>query len=175
MRTTPVLLLSTLTVAILTACGGGGTPNEKSPAVSNVLSGAVIDGYIEGANVCLDLNSNGACDTGEPLAKTDGDGKFKLEVGAASTVGLNLVVDIPKDAKDSDDNGKTLEQAGKSAYTMATTADQPNVITPLTTLVVGKVKTDAITVAAAKAQVLKDHGLPEDTNLHEDHIKGWSE
>lgn len=171
MRTTPSLLLSTLTVAILTACGGGNTINGEIPAVSNVLSGAVIDGYIEGATVCLDSNGNGACDTGEPSAKTSSDGKFKLEVGAASTAGLNLVVDIPKTAKDSDDDGKTLEEAGKSGYTMATTADQPSVITPLTTLVVGKVKTDAITVTAAKAQVLKDHGLPEDTNFHEDHIK----
>jgi alpha-beta hydrolase superfamily lysophospholipase len=171
MSTTPVLLLSTLTVAILTACGGGNSINGENPAVSNILSGAVIDGYIEGATVCLDSNGNGACDTGEPSAKTSSDGKFKLEVGAASTAGLYLVVDIPKDAKDSDDNGKTLEQAGKSGYTMATTADQPSVITPLTTLVVGKVKTDAITVAAAKAQVIKEHGLPEDTNFQEDHIK----
>lgn len=81
------------------------------------------------------------------------------------------MVDIPKTAKDSDDNGQTLEQAGKSGYTMATTADEPSVITPLTTLVVGKVKTDGLSVAAAKAQVLKDLGLPEDTNLSDDHIK----
>jgi pimeloyl-ACP methyl ester carboxylesterase len=167
MRPYQRLYLSTVTLALLTACGGGNGVSQDNATIS----GAVIDGYIEGATVCLDSNANGACDTGEPSAKTDSDGKFKLEVGSASTTGLNLVVDIPKTAKDSDDNGKTLEEAGKSGYTMATTADQPSVITPLTTLLVGKVKTDALTVSAAKAQVLKELGLPEDTNFQADHIK----
>ncbi|WP_396433737.1 alpha/beta hydrolase family protein [Limnohabitans sp.] len=176
MRSSQTLLFTAITLAILTACGGGGNDDNQTGMASgnqsgNALSGTVIDGYIEGATVCLDSNSNGACDADETSVTTGKDGQFKLEVGATSTAGLNLVVDIPKTAKDSDDNGLTLEQAGKSGYTMATTADQPSVITPLTTLLVSKIKTDGLTMAAAKAQVLKDLGLPENTNFHEDHIK----
>lgn len=168
MTSNKMLLLAAIAIATLTACGGGNGDNNDS---NNVLIGTVLDGYIEGATVCLDSNSNGVCDPGEPSAKTGRNGQFKLAVGAASTAGLNLVVDIPKTAKDSDDNGKTLQEAGKSGYTMANTADQPSVITPLTTLVVGKVQTDALTVTAAKAQVLKELRLPSDTNLQDDHIK----
>lgn len=173
MSNTSTLLLSSLTLALLSACGGGGGATTSSAPTT--LAGSVIDGYIEGATVCLDSNNSGTCDGGEPSATTSSDGKFKLDIGSASTTGLNLIVDIPSTAKDSDDNGKTLAEAGKTAYTMATTADQPSVITPLTTLVVGKIKTDGITLASAKTKVLKELGLPEDTNLHEDHIQNGSE
>lgn len=167
-----LLKASSLTLALLTGCGGGGS---NTSSASNQLTGSVLDGYIEGATVCLDTNNSGTCDAGEPSTKTSSDGKFKLDIGSASATGQNLVVDIPSTAKDSDDNGKTLAEAGKSAYTMATTADQPSVITPLTTLVVGKIKTDGITLAAAKTKVLKELGLPEDTNLHEDHIQNGND
>lgn len=152
------------TAVLLTACGGGG--GSSNP----LLSGAVIDGYIEGATVCLDVNNNGACDASEPSSTTSANGAYRLDTTGISTSGLTVIAIIPDTAKDSDDDGLTLVAAGKSAYTMATSADKPTVITPLTTLVVGKVKTDNITVAQATAKVLDQLGLPQDTNLHEDHV-----
>lgn len=67
------IALSAIFLASLAACGGGG--GGGSNAVSGAaLSGKVIDGPIAGATVCLDVNSNNACDTGEPTATTDATG-----------------------------------------------------------------------------------------------------
>lgn len=150
---------------MLTACGGGGGSSPGSQ-----LSGSVIDGYIEGAKVCLDINSNGACDASEPFATTKANGGYTLDTTGITVAGLSVIAEIPDTAKDSDDAGQTLAAAGKSAYTMATPADKPAVITPLTTLIVGKVKTDNITVAQATTKVLEQLGLPSDTDPHEDHV-----
>ena len=112
----------------LSACGGGG-----DGTASGQISGAVIDGYIEGAKVCLDVNGNGACDATEPSGTTNAKGAYTLNASGISVDGLNIVAEIPDTAKDSDDAGLTLAAAGKTAYTMATPADKPTVVTPLTT------------------------------------------
>lgn len=152
---------------LLTACGGGGGTSAQS---TQQIVGTVMDGYIEGAKVCLDLNGNGACDSAEPTGTTTANGAYELNVGSTNTAGLNVIAEIPATAKDSDDAGKTLQSAGKSAYTMAAPAEKASVVTPLTTLVVGKVKTDNVTLAQASAQLITQLGLPEETNLYEDHI-----
>ena len=172
---TPILklhtfALTTIAVTILTACGGGGGGSGGGSATTGSLSGTVIDGYIEGAKVCLDVNSNGACDTGEPTATTDSSGKYKLDTGSINTSGLTVIAEIPDTAKDSDDNGLTLLAAGKSAYTMAAPATESSVVTPITTLIVGKVKTDNLSAATAKERVLEELGLASDTNPYEDHV-----
>lgn len=161
---TNAILLSTFSALLLIACGGGGG------SASSVLSGTVIDGYIEGAKVCLDTNSNGTCEAGEPTAITDSVGKYKLEIGNTDTTGLNVIAEISENAKDSDDNGLTLLQAGKSAYTMATTAQEPAVVTPITTMIVGKASSANVPLNVAKSRVLDELGLSAETNPHEDHI-----
>lgn len=160
--------LTSIAAALLTACGGGGGGGGGSS--SNVLSGTVIDGYIEGATVCLDVNSNGVCEVGEPTATTDSSGRYQLSPGSISTAGLNVIAEIPTTAKDSDDGGLTLQAAGKSAYTMAAPAAQPSVVTPITTLIVGKVQTDNVSSETAKSRVLEELGLPSDTNPFADHV-----
>lgn len=160
------IVLSTFTAALFTACGGGGGGGSTPGS----LSGTVIDGYIEGAKVCLDVNSNGTCDTGEPSTTTDSGGRYKLDTGSIDTSGLNVIAESPETAKDSDDGGLTLLAAGKSAYTMVTSAAEPSVVTPITTMIVGKVKTDNVSSAIAKTRVLEELGLPSDTNPHDDHI-----
>ncbi|WP_372971933.1 hypothetical protein, partial [Marinobacter sp.] len=47
---------------ILAGCGGGSDGSENSPEDVARASGKVIDGYISGATVFLDLNFNGARD-----------------------------------------------------------------------------------------------------------------
>lgn len=156
-------LISISALALLTACGG-------SINNSNTLSGTVIDGYIEGAKVCLDVNKDGLCGAAEPTATTDAQGRYSLDITGLNASGLTLIAEIPDSAKDADDGGQTLAAAGKSGYTMATLADRPGVITPLTTLLVGKVQNGPLDVAQASAQVLAQLGLPSDTDLHADHV-----
>ena len=59
----PTFALGSLAAALLAACGGGGGGSE---APKTTLSGTVADGYLKGATVCLDVNGNSICDSGEP-------------------------------------------------------------------------------------------------------------
>lgn len=73
-------LITILTVGLLTACGGGTgvapielqtlTTTGGNPPMgsSPILTTKVIDGYVEGANVFLDVNWNLIQDEGEPSA-----------------------------------------------------------------------------------------------------------
>lgn len=42
------------------------------------FGGIVVDGYISGATVCLDLNLNSLCDTNEPITISNEDGEFSF-------------------------------------------------------------------------------------------------
>ncbi len=55
------------------AGGGGGGP------VATVMAGAVIDGYVKGSHVFLDLNGNYKFDSGEPDAWTNLNGEYSFE------------------------------------------------------------------------------------------------
>ena len=50
--------------------GGSRDSGTKGDISSKSLSGNVADGYLIGATVCLDKNSNAKCDTNEPNTKT---------------------------------------------------------------------------------------------------------
>src|SRR5512143_1064764 len=45
-----------------------------------IVKGHVIDGYVEGALVCLDDNRNGHCDDSEPQAYSDAAGGYQLMI-----------------------------------------------------------------------------------------------
>ncbi|PIT73614.1 hypothetical protein [Limnohabitans sp. B9-3] len=116
--------LSVLMAAVLSACGGGGT-------TGSTLSGAVMDGYLKGATVCLDTNGNGACDTGEPSATTGDRGAYKLEISKELDVSaLHLIAKVPATAIDED----TGAAVGKE-YQLQSPAAMAAVVSPLTTVV----------------------------------------
>ncbi|USD59655.1 hypothetical protein J4N45_14185 [Vibrio sp. SCSIO 43140] len=82
MNFTRTLLAITIS-SVLFACGGsddgGSTPAD--PSVQSVsVTGKVIDGYIQGAIVYLDLNMNSQLDEGEPTATSDDTGSYSIEV-----------------------------------------------------------------------------------------------
>ena len=60
------------------ATGGGGGGGGGGP-VATAMSGAVIDGYVSGATVFLDLNGNYTFDADEPFAITDSSGAYSFE------------------------------------------------------------------------------------------------
>lgn len=117
--------------ASLSGCGGG--------TAAGSLSGRVLDGYLSGASVCLDLNHNQVCDAGERVTTTRG-GNYTIdtsELSAAEIAATYIVANVPVTALDDNDHGQTLAQAGKPAYTlMAPTSTASTIaVTPLTTLV----------------------------------------
>ncbi|MDO6641008.1 hypothetical protein Q4557_13685 [Shewanella sp. 5_MG-2023] len=98
------IVASALTL-ILTGCGGSSdsdkseeiTPPETTPPPATTappetttppaateydhqVSGlAVYQGALVGANVCVDLNQNLSCDSGEPTSTTDTDGNYQID------------------------------------------------------------------------------------------------
>lgn len=161
------IVLSSLLLSLLAACGGGGGGGgggvSSTVSSATTIAGAVIDGYIEGAIVCLDLNSNAACDANEPTMTTGSDGKYSINY-AGSTTGLHVLSLIPSTAKDADDKGLTIAQAGKTAFTLmapAPVAGATNThVTPLTTLVSHQMTQSGITDAkVAETQVKEKFGI----------------
>lgn len=162
----------------LVGCGGGSGSSQVS-----LLSGNVIDGYIEGAEVCLDLNNNQTCDTGEPKAITGKDGGYKLETTgllASQIKAAHLLTNVPTTAKDADDGGKTLAEAGKSAFNLLAPASAyvksdgsavtGAVISPLTTLVSHEMITGNTPLTTAQSYVRTRLSLSDTTDLTQDFV-----
>lgn len=117
-----VLMLAAL--GTLAGCGGGGQTGDA-------ISGRLVDGYVKGGLVCLDVNQNLKCDAGEPAAITGSGGEFTVyPLKNTSTAGLLLVAEIGTSAEDSDAPGQAM-----AATRMLGFADKPAVVSPLSTVV----------------------------------------
>ncbi len=115
----------------MVACGGGG---GTTPSGGGSISGKVIDGYIQGATVCLDLNQNNSCDTGEPSTTTSANGSYTLSYGSDAVIeNIPVVGNVPVGAIDQSDG--TISKA----YTFAAPANNALVISPFSTLALYKI------------------------------------
>jgi hypothetical protein len=158
-RTLRVALFSTLLTGLLAACGGGGT-------TGSAVKGKAIDGYLEGATICLDVNRNGACDSDEPQSVTDSTGSYSFTLpDGFDNADHVFLADVPATAVDSDNPGTTV---GK-AFVMRTPFNMRSVITPLTTVVSAYV-TSGMGVEAAKALAVTDLGLPAGFDFAKDYV-----
>jgi len=102
-----------------------------SPGAWETVKGRVIDGYIEGALVCLDLNRNGRCDGGEAQARTDAGGVYELSIPRDSTAPLvaEVVAGVSRD-------GDQPQAAVDASFRMASPSRVYGTdITPFSTLV----------------------------------------
>ena len=148
----------------LAGCGGGGgdsAPAAAPPVVpvapvtptSTSVPVTVIDGPIRNALVCVDANLNGACDTGETNGRTDASGKVTLAVPNADVGKYPIVAVVGTDAVDADSGAVPV------AYAMSSTADQPGLVSPLTTFVQQAVSALGLSTADAAALVQRQAGL----------------
>ena len=171
MRLKQTFFYSAALLVSLTGCGGGGggggetaggAPAGGSTATNaTTMAGAVIDGYIVGATVCLDLNNNYACDVTEPSAVSGVDGAYTFEVTVDIPAGTQILADIPVGAEDQDLGPIT------KAYNMLAPYDNPEVVTPLTTLVSQEILSSGGEVTAEQAElaVKLALGIDSDTDL----------
>ncbi|MFG6466255.1 hypothetical protein [Roseateles sp. BYS87W] len=121
------------------------TPEPPPPEVKTSVAGKVIDGYISGATVWLDINANHVKDADEPFAVSKAAGAYQLELNESQKACLpyaTLYVDVPVGAVD-EDTGPV-----KAAYQMAMapqlrplTPEQVMNISPLTTAIWDQVRT----------------------------------
>lgn len=113
------ILLSSILCLSFAGCGGGGGSSAPAPTAGGdggsgevvSSSGKVIDGYISGATVFMDLNFNGELDEGEPSAISGDRGDYTLELGESEHQCLGyvpIVVNVPVGAID-EDQGEVTE------------------------------------------------------------------
>ncbi|MDB4988160.1 MAG: hypothetical protein JWN04_3338 [Myxococcaceae bacterium] len=160
-------------VLAFSACGEA-EPDvvQLSNKQSHEVSGVVLDGYLEGASVFLDLNGNHEFDGDEPQATTDASGAFHISVRGLSSEQLSaafLHAIVPDSAKDADDQGSTLKAAGKSGFTLMAplsakeAADggmlAATVVSPLSALVASEMVSGGLDLAEAQAAVQAHLGL----------------
>ena len=168
-----LLVLASILVA---SCGGGGgdaSTSTSSPSGTTV-QGSVIDGPIEGARVFLDLNNNFALDQGEPVSNPTGsNGAYSLFIPQTVLNNLNeaiLVSLIDSNAKDLDDLGQTLAQAGRGEFMVARPFDiaeagQPNTLNPFGFMVASEMVNNSLGLDIAKQRVASFLNIPEEDLL----------
>ena len=140
--------------ALLAACGGGSdTPTAPPPPTTVDVPTRVIDGPLQNALVCLDKNGNGACDAGEPSARTAADGTATLKVDPADVGKFTLLALAGTDAVDSASGAVTVP------FSMRTPADQSAVISPLTTIVTAQMDVSGLGSAQAASTVQEAAGI----------------
>ena len=139
-------------IAALVACGSGSSGGGGTSA-STTLSGTVIDGYIKGATVCLDTNSNQKCDDPlvDPQVTSAADGSYSFTY-TGDISGMHVIAEVPVGAVDSD-LGVISEPYSMSAPAAAESKSAPSVITPLTTLVTSEMLSNKTSAADAEASV----------------------
>jgi hypothetical protein len=162
-----VFLLGIAMTMLLAACGGGGVTSPSVSSSVSSITGSLIDGYITGGTVCLDTNSNGQCDAGEPSATTGASGVFSLSIPSGTvTTGKNIAAYVPTSASDTD--GPIT-----APYTLlapAPTSTTSTVVTPLTTLIALNPASGVAGVAAAlgisEATVTSDYIATPNKSAH---------
>jgi len=156
----------------LASCGGGGGGGGGTTAPAATLAGVVsftgrvIDGYLQSANVCLDLNLNKVCDKNEPTADaaTDANGVYTFTNVSATYAKALILVEVPAGAVDSDTGlaiGKALTMSSPPANTAAGVT---NVVSPLTTMVQNQVEQNpTLSTAQAENIVKSSLGLAQNS------------
>ncbi|KJG11790.1 hypothetical protein C0W96_09915 [Photobacterium kishitanii] len=122
-------ILATVLISIfsLSGCNGGSNDSTTVP-VSSTKTVTVIDGALENAQICIDLNDNDQCDKSDKILPqlTNKEGKVEVSLDDAKHSLIALI--IAGQTKDSDEITPVTH-----SYSMITDANQ-SVITPFTTL-----------------------------------------
>lgn len=165
MHTYQKTLLTMFSVSLLFGCS---VLEDDDDSVAKVdISGKVADGYLAGAKVCLDLNSNKVCDEGEPSTTSTTGGGFSLEgVTQAQLDSSPLLVEIiVGETIDEDNPGETIDKK----YTLTAPAGY-SFISPLTTMVQSEIEDNGISAEEAKGSIQAKLGTTLD--LEADYVAG---
>jgi len=132
--------------------------NATNPASSN--SGKTVPSVYAGAQVCFDLNNNGACDAEEPTTKSSPIGGFTL----VSKTPANIIAVIPTTATN---NGQRVTQRNVfrvssqqiSAETKSPAPFASIAVTPLTTEITRMIENDGLSYDQAVATIAERIGV----------------
>ena len=170
-----ICLAVTLAIGI-TSCGGSGsgsdTKTTPAPIPTPTMEITVIDGYLSGATVWLDLNSNYLLDDGEPTAVSGAGGRVNLNIdGVENPEQYPVLVKAEAGVTIDEDTNTTVTRN----FVMSAQADQ-NIVTPLTTLIHMQVASGgAADAATATQQVAELVGIEDSDALLTDYKSNANE
>lgn len=142
-----------LTFMALAACGGGGGGGSPTAPQEQLLSGNVVDGYLSNAVVFWDCNANGVLDVNEDSTRSGASGTYQIRARPSANCSLLATIDA---STTDEDAPYTLQKQ----YVMSAVPDAPSLITPFTTAVAGRLKSNpSQTVAQAEFSVATALGL----------------
>lgn len=122
-----ILATVLLSIFSLSGCNSGGNDSTTDSVVSTKTI-TVIDGTLENAQICVDLNDNNQCDKSDKILPQLTDKAGKVEVSVDDAKHSLIAQIIAGQTKDSDEITPVTH-----SYSMITDANQ-SVITPFTTL-----------------------------------------
>lgn len=137
------------------------------------LSGQVIDGYLENALVCLDLNDNDMCDASEPSQRTNSMGEYSFQAGESGAKQYRVIAIIDLQTRDSDNENADGSNDTVLADAMYSTPPGKRLLSPLTTLVDHELRTatSGTSIMALEKKVKESLSLDMGVNLFSDHVK----
>ncbi|RIH72613.1 hypothetical protein BJG01_01140 [Vibrio splendidus] len=141
------------------------TDTGGSTATSASLTAKAADGYLVGANACLDLNSNKVCDKDEPSDVTGDDGSFTIDNLTQEQLeqGTLLIEVVAGQTIDTDNPGVVLSKSYR-----LTAPPKSAFISPLTTLIQNEIESGS-SLEEAKTAIQKKLGTTLD--LTQDYIE----
>lgn len=128
--------------------GCGGSSNDFPEILT--LEGRAIDGYLSNAYVCVDLNRNRICDSGEPSDTTDSVGNFSIQSPDSDAP---LILESLADTFDVNEE----ELVGEGLF--LTAPNNSATLTPLTTLAQIRSELAGESYSDAENAVIEDLGL----------------
>ena len=159
----------------LAACGSGGGASSNSGTVetTTTLSGIVADGYLLNATVCLDINLNKMCDSGEPTATSTSGGNYSLDATQTQIDTYPIVAEIVAGITIDEDNpGSPVTKA----YTLSAPAGKGAFISPLTTIVQAQIETTGRTAEQIESEILASIGQdPSLISLFDNYVSNKSD
>ena len=129
-----VKLFFSISLLFLSGCGEESSYKVDDDNVTlSSVKGTLVDGYISGATVCLDLNNNSVCDGDEPQTITDTKGSFSIE--NTQLVDDTFVTVLGTGGVDTSTNQAFNEQIKNIFHTQARKSAYVTNISPVTDLV----------------------------------------
>ncbi|GGD36130.1 hypothetical protein GCM10012288_07640 [Malaciobacter pacificus] len=150
------LLFIFISIFILSGCGGGTSSSSTVKDINTqVITGKVADGYIVGANVCLDLNQNEICDENEPKTKSVNGGQYTLNIDKNIDISkYSFIVEVPVGAIDEDDNLPI-----QKPYILSAPKGETAFISPVSTLIKSIQTDENLTLEQAKEKYKLQVGI----------------
>lgn len=173
MKLSKTLITSAFVASMMLLSSGCGSESNSSDDTTTTqtdeetvtLSGAVADGYLYGAKVCLDTNFNDVCDQGETSAVTDEKGQYTLQVKELTMNAYTILAEADEYTIDMD-TGLAIGEK----WLFKAKAEMGGFISPLTTLAVNEMELNA-TMDAKTAMYKIQTALGLDLNISEDYIE----